>query len=162
MNADAFRHLYGYHFTANRNLWNKSIMRLSDEQFVHTADYSVGSLRNQVVHLMSVDDRWFSALRNVEVPDFLNPADYPLREKIRTEWDAIEANMQEYLATLQDDMLFTQPFVHLNGEPTQLWQVLIHVVNHATDHRAQINVLLDKLGCPTTPQDYMHYIREQH
>jgi uncharacterized damage-inducible protein DinB len=39
-----------------------------------------------------------------------------------------------------------------------LWQVLLHVVNHGTDHRAQLLRLLNDLGVETTSQDYVFYM----
>ena len=39
-------------------------------------------------------------------------------------------------------------------------KVLIHVVNHATDHRAQTLRQLADLGVKTYPQDYVFYAYE--
>jgi uncharacterized damage-inducible protein DinB len=55
MNAEAFRHFYDYHFNENRKIWDRYIVPLSHEQFNQKVDYSHGSVRDQVVHLMSVD-----------------------------------------------------------------------------------------------------------
>ena len=41
-----------------------------------------------------------------------------------------------------------------------LWQALLHVANHGTDHRAQILRLLHDLGVETVSQDYIFYIYE--
>ena len=107
---------------------------------------------------MSVDDTWFSALRGVEIPESLNPANFDDRRIIRTHWDTVEQNMRDYLAKLRDDMLFEKPFA--DGEDKDLveWKVLLHVVNHGTDHRAQLLRLLDDLGVKTGPQDYIFYV----
>ncbi|MGB5844350.1 MAG: DinB family protein, partial [Anaerolineales bacterium] len=67
MNANAFRHFYDYHFNENRKIWDTYITSLPHEQFNQNVDYSYGSVRNQIVHLMSVDDIWFSGLRGVEI-----------------------------------------------------------------------------------------------
>ena len=106
MNANAFRHFYDYHFTENRKIWEPYITSLSHEQFTQNVDYSFGSVRNQIVHLMSVDDTWFSGLRGVEIPESLNPANYDDRKIIRAHWDNVEQNMRDCLAKLRDDMLF--------------------------------------------------------
>lgn len=156
MNADAFRHVYNYHFSENRSMWDTCIMPLSQEQFTQPVHYSIGSIRNQVVHLMSVDDTWFCGLRGVEIPEPLDPAHFDDRHSIRAHWDAVEQTMRDYLAALRDDMLFDKP---LDGEDEDLivWQVLVHVVNHGTDHRAQLLRLLNDLGGKTGPQDYIFY-----
>jgi uncharacterized damage-inducible protein DinB len=59
---------------------------------------------------------------------------------------------------LRDDMLNGQPFMALDGDPILLWQVLLHVANHGTDHRAHILVLLEELGVKTFGQDYAYFI----
>jgi len=157
MNANAFRHLYGYHFSENRNIWDLYVAPLSHEQFTQAVNYSHGSVRDQLVHLVSVDDTWFSGLRGVTIPETLNPSDFHDRESIRAHWDNVEQKMRHYLAELRDDMLFSQP---LDGEDKDLilWQVLLHVVNHGTDHRAQLLRLLSDLGVKTTSQDYIFYV----
>ncbi len=159
MNANAFRHLYNYHFYENHKTWEAYIMSLGDEQFTQHADYSRGSVRDQVLHLISCDDAWFSGLRGVAIPEDLDPKNFHDRESIRAHWDVVEQNMRDYLAQLHDDMLFTKP---LGGEDKDLilWQVLLHVVNHGTDHRAQILRLLNDLGVNTTSQDYIFYVYE--
>lgn len=158
MNADAFHHLYNYHFSENRKIWDTHITSLSHEQFTQNADYSHGSVRNQIVHLMSTDNAWFSALRGVEFPGSFPAADFDDRETIRTHWDSVEQNMRDYLANLRDDMLLEKPFAEGEDKDLILWQVLIHVANHGTDHRAQLLRSLNDLGVKTGPQDYIFYV----
>lgn len=160
MNAQAFRHFYDYHFTENRKLWDTYVAQLSNEQFTQAVDYSHGSVRDQIVHLVSVDDTWFSGLRGVEIPEPLKPADFDDRNSIRTHWDNVEQHMREYLATLRDDMLFEKPFADGEDQDLLLWQVLLHVANHGTDHRGQLLRLLTDLGVKTTSQDYIFYAYE--
>ena len=77
MNADAFRHFYNYyHFAANRKIWDHYVVPLSEEQFLQKVYYSYGSVRDQIVHIISCDDTWFRALRDIEIPAPLNPADF--------------------------------------------------------------------------------------
>jgi uncharacterized damage-inducible protein DinB len=156
MDADAFRQLYGYHFVENRKTWDAYITSLSQEAFMR----SVGahwSVRDQIVHLMSVDDTWFSGLRGVEIPEPLEPADFEDRDAIRAHWDEVEQRMRDYLAALRDDMLRDKP-LHGEDQDLAVWQVLLQVVNHGTDHRAQILRLLDDLGVETASQDYIFYV----
>ncbi|NJO81886.1 MAG: hypothetical protein HC828_03285 [Blastochloris sp.] len=154
MNAEAFRHFYNYHFTENRKIWDTYVTHLSNEQFTHAVDYSHGSVRGQMCHIISVDDGWFSDLRGV--PSLDDPDDLPDRASLRAHWDTVEQHMRDYLAALHDAMLATKP---LSGEDKDLllWQVLLHVVNHGTDHRAQLLRLLHDLGVTTTSQDYVFY-----
>lgn len=158
MNANAFRHFFSYHFSENRKIWDTCITSLSQEQFTQDAGYSHGSVRNQVVHLVSVDDTWFSALQGMEIPETLNPTDFDDRDTLRAHWDTVEVKMRGYLSKLQDDQLFEKPFADGEDKDLILWQVLLHVANHGTDHRAQLLRLLNDLGVKTTYQDYIFYV----
>jgi uncharacterized damage-inducible protein DinB len=158
MNSNAFRHFYDYHFAENRKIWDTNITSLSHEQFIRNVDYSAGSVRNQIIHLISVDDAWFSGLRGFDIPKSLDPGAFDDRNTIRAHWDKIEQNMRDYLAKLRDDMLFEKPFADGEDKDLILWQVLLHVVNHGTDHRAQLLRSLNDLGVKTAPQDYIFYV----
>jgi uncharacterized damage-inducible protein DinB len=159
MNADAFRYLYDYHFTENRRIWDNCVTPLSSEQFIQNVAYSHGSVRNQIIHLMGVDELWFSELRSIQPSEPFPATNFDDRENIRTKWDSIEQSMRDYLAHLRDDMLFDKPI----EEPEEdkgliVWQVLLHVVNHGTDHRAQLLRLVHDMGVKTTSQDFIFYI----
>ncbi len=160
MDARAFRHFYDYHFSENRKIWEQCVMQLSDEQFEQDSGYSAGSVRNQVVHMMSVDDAWFGDIQGLAFSGHLKPADFADRQAIRAHWDAVEQRMRAYLAGLQDDMLEGKPILEGEDKELRLWQILLHVANHGTDHRAQLLHLLNELGVKTESQDYIFYVYE--
>jgi uncharacterized damage-inducible protein DinB len=76
---------------------------------------------------------------------------------IRAHWDNVEGSMRDYLSTLRDEMLFEKPFADGEDKDLILWQVLLQVANHGTDHRAQLLKLLTDLGVKTESQDYIFY-----
>ena len=159
MNANAFRHVYDYHFTENRKIWDACSTSLSHAQFTQTVDYSHGSVRDQIVHLMSAEETWFNELRGVEPAEPFSPAALDDRELIRARWDRVEQQMRDYLAPFRNEKLFDSP----NKDPDDdkdliVWQVLLHVANHGTDHRAQLLRLLNDLGVKTESQDYIFYV----
>ena len=161
MNADAFRHFYNYHFAENRKVW-EHVASLSFEQFTQKVDYSRGSVREQLVHLFDAEEMWFSELRGVEpsepLPDTVDADD---RDAIRAHWVRVEGNIRAYLANLEDDFLFTKPIKEPEEDKDLIvWQVLLHVANHATDHRAQLLRALHDLGVETKSQDYIFYVYE--
>jgi uncharacterized damage-inducible protein DinB len=96
-------------------------------------------------------------LQGVEIPEPLDPTDFPDLESVRAYRDNVERKMRDYLAALRDDMLLDKP---LAGEDKDLvvWQVLLHVVNHGTDHRAQLLRVLNDLGVETVAQDYIFFV----
>lgn len=159
MNANAFRHFYDYHLAENRKIWDSYVTPLSHEQFTKNVDYSHGSVRDQIVHLIDVEDVWFSELRGANPSEPIPPADTDDRETIRAHWDSVEQKIREYLAELRDDMLFDKPIKEPEEDKDLIvWQVLLHVVNHGTDHRAQLLRVLNDLGVKTEYQDYIFYV----
>jgi len=161
MNADAFRHFYNYHFAENRKVW-EHVASLTFEQFTQPVDYSRGSVRDQLVHLLDAEDMWFSELRGAQplepLPETVTADD---RNAIRAHWDKVEGTIRAYLANLQDEQLFTRPIKEPEEDQILLvWQVLLHVANHATDHRAQLLRVLHDLGVDTKYQDYIFYVYE--
>jgi len=48
-----------------------------------------------------------------------------------------------------------------NKDTIRIGQVLLHVVNHATDHRAQLLRVLHDLGVKTTSQDHIFYVYDK-
>jgi uncharacterized damage-inducible protein DinB len=134
MNVDTLRHFYNYHFFENRKLWDANITSLSYEKFTQAVNYSYGSVRDQVIHLISVDNICFSELYGVEPSEPLPPTGIDDRTIIRALCDKDEQRMRDYLADIQAEMLFEK----LIKEPEEdkdlmAWQVLFHVVNHGTD-----------------------------
>lgn len=159
MHADALRHFYGYHFAENRALWDRHVAQLSAEQFAQPLAYAHGLVRDQLLHLMDVDDVWFSELQGVEPLEPAAAAQGDDRPLLRARWDAIEQRMRAYLVALQDETLDTRPIQEPEEDRDLLvWQVLLHVVNHGTDHRAQLLRSLHDLGLQTCSQDYIFYV----
>lgn len=157
MNADSLRQYYDYHFAMNRFIWQRFIVPLSQEQFEQPVEYSVGSVRNHIVHLINVDYSWFHDLQGQIPPDWRDPEELSDREEIRAWWDEVIAFQKAYLANLTDEMVVSQP---IQGEDAFMfvWQVLLHVANHGTDHRAQVLRAIHDMGYETMPQDYVFYL----
>jgi uncharacterized damage-inducible protein DinB len=158
MNADDLRHFLNYHLAENRATWDNYILPLPQEQFVQPVEYSIGSVRNQLVHLMSVDNIWFSELRGLDGPAYFNPDDFNDRTVLRAQWDAIEQIMSDYIVKLTDEMLSQKPYGGGEDKDLIVWQILLHVVNHGTDHRAQLLRILHDFGVKTVSQDYIFYV----
>ncbi len=161
MNADSLRQLYNYHFAMNQFIWHRFIVSLTQEQFEQPVEYSVGSVRNQIVHLINVDYSWFHDLQGQVPPDWRIPEEMSDRNTIRAWWDEVVAFQKAYLATLTDEMAAAHP---IEGEDSifAAWQVLLHVANHGTDHRAQILRAIHDMGYETMPQDIVFYWYDVH
>lgn len=111
MTADDFRRLSDYHFAMSRLVWDIA-SQLSDEAFDQEIAYSLGSVRHQLMHLLAVDEGWFTGLRNDPWPEDTAPGapmPTPSRADIRERWDDVERRMREFLDGVTDDALGQQP-----------------------------------------------------
>lgn len=155
--------MYDYNFWAHQHVW-KAVMQLTDEQFHQDLNYSVGPIFIQVVHTMGVE-YWWSHFLCDGIYDFINPDDYKNREAIRAKWDESEAYIRAYLDTLTPQELEREvkpEFWDENEQPIKVWQALMQVANHSTDHRAQTLAGLHRLGAPTIGQDYLMYLHHEN
>jgi uncharacterized damage-inducible protein DinB len=147
--------LFEYNYALYGRLWD-SISQLTNEQFIEEIDYAHGSIRNQMVHVITVDTRWRRGLQGDANARSFNydPNNHPTRASVRALWDDNAQAMQAYVADLDEAVLDHAP----PGMPGPLWQVLLHLVNHGTDHRAQILRQLHDLGAPTFDQDLIIHL----
>ncbi len=153
-----FRTMVDYNYALFDRVW-ESMLTLSEEQFTREVDYSQGSLRNQIVHVAGVDGRWLRGLKGLPNPRNFNPLaqDYPGLEAAHALWNRVAGEVRGYVLTLDEQLLAAKaPEI---DEPA--WQILAHLVNHGTDHRAQMLRQLYDLGAPTFPQDLIFYLWEQ-
>lgn len=164
MTTDYITTLFDYHYGLYRRVW-ASVHTLTDAQFVQDVPYSNGSLRNHLVHVASVDQRWLARVTDSPPPDRLNPVDFPTIKAAQAKWDAVEAAVLAQVHGLEQaalDRVIAFDITRQDGTriATQhpAWQILAHVVNHGTDHRAQLLAVLHQMGAPTFEQDLMIYL----
>lgn len=162
MNAAAIRVLFDYNAWAHAQVW-RCIQQLDDDQFVHETDYSLGSLRNHLVHIASVDARWFARLRGNPLPDQLKPEDFPTREDVSRLWSVIYSDLDVVLANLSDERVSMAVDYTVDGHAyrNEVWKLLLHIVHHGTDHRAQMLYTLHRMGVSTVEQDFVYYLRDE-
>lgn len=165
----AIRTMHTYHAALYARLW-ESLDTLTDAQFVEHIPYSIGSLRNHVIHLASVEQRWFARVVGTPLPERLVYEDYMTRKAARAVWDVAAARVRTALDQLTEaDMarMVTyqvrriDPVERLFEATTAVWQILLHVINHGTDHRSQMLRILHDFGAPTFEQDAVIYWWDQ-
>ena len=78
-----------------------------------------------------------------------DPTEFATVDLLRTRWLEVEHEQAEFVAGLSEESLRTViEYVNTKGESFAypLWQMLQHVVNHASYHRGQVTTLLRQLG----------------
>jgi len=161
MNVETIQMLYDYNYYAHDLVWG-CVLKLSEEQYRQPQTYSVGSIHQQVVHMMSAEYIWFSRLNGTSPSRMFDSSDFSTRDDVKARWDEVEQLVRSYIGQLTDDMLGgTFSYKHTSGQPftTPILHTLLHVVNHATDHRAQTLAMIHQMGGETIEQDLIFYSR---
>ncbi len=154
------RELFDYNYWA-RDRQLEVCATLGEEQFLHPAGNSFGSVRDTLAHLLAVEWVWHERLRG-RSPRSEPPWLAGLRSvgAMRERWKLVEADLREYLAGLDPEAL-SGPLTYVNfaGKTWTypLWQVLFHLVNHQTYHRGQVTTLLRQLGAEPPGIDFLVY-----
>ncbi len=165
MNSNEILTLFDYNFWAFDRVW-ECISQISNEQFLEEIDYSTGSIRNLVVHIMSGNRNWMSRLQDTEMPPRLAFEDFDSLSKTKAKWDELKKEFLDHLNffnQVQLDEKVEWELLSQGLKSTNLrWEILLHLANHGTDHRAQILAILHHhFHVKTVEQDLIYYLAER-
>lgn len=164
MNLQDLRTLLEYHYWARDRLLD-ALEPLDSEQFTRDLGSSFKSIRDTVAHTYAAEWAWHSRWQG-QSPTALLPSDqFPDLASIRAAWSAHEAKVRVFLEELGESGI-TRVFDYklLSGQPgsSPFWQMLQHVVNHASYHRGQVTTMLRQIGAaPPKSMDMIAFYRLQ-
>jgi uncharacterized damage-inducible protein DinB len=132
------------------------------EEYLRPRPYGRGSLRDVLVHLYVAEWRW---RRRFEVGGL--QGDPPEIDRLRTpadlalEWAVERERWRAFLAELDPDREVA--YLRSDGTPDRgiLGALVAHVLNHATQHRAEAAWILTELGLSPGDLDLIVYLRER-
>lgn len=153
--------LLDYHYWA-RDIILDAVTELPRDKFLTPVESSFKSVRDTVAHIYAADLVWYK--RWIGTSSSLIPYDqFPDATSIRTAWKDLEAEVRQFVANLgETGVNRTFDYKLLSGAPdtAPFWEMLVHVVNHATYHRGQVTTLLRQLGAPPPkPTDMIAFFR---
>jgi uncharacterized damage-inducible protein DinB len=154
--------LCDYNYWATRRIVDAAA-NLTAEQFTAPTPLSWGSVRDVLTHVLSAEWIWRLRCQEGLAPAKLfDPAAFPTLDALLARWAEEEAAMRAYVASL-DDAALNRPLTYRNtaGQPFTmlLWQILTHIVNHGTQHRAEVAHVLTSLGHSPGDIDFIVYLR---
>ena len=154
MHADDIRLLFDYSYAATARVLHAA-SRLEPETFTGPpAVRGCASLRDVLVHTLQAERSWREGLRTrgEDPAAAFDPAAFPDVLTLTHVWRADEERMRSWLARL-DDTDLNMPAAE--GRP--LWQCLVHVVNHGTQHRSEAAMMLTHWGQWPGELDLIYY-----
>ncbi len=150
MTVQDLRTLLDYHYWARDRMLD-ALDSLTAEQLNRDLGSSFKSIRETVAHLYAAEWAWHQRWQGQSPTALLSPDLFPDLAAIRRQWTAHEGKMRAFLDGLDDDAI-ARPidYTLLSGAAgsSPLWQMLQHVVNHASYHRGQVTTMLRQLGVP--------------
>jgi uncharacterized damage-inducible protein DinB len=164
MNAKDILALFDYNYWANNRILNAAA-RLTNEQFTAPGNLSFGGVRGTLVHAFGAEYLWRKRTQERTSPSAMPPeSEYADLAFLRARWDEEESRMRSFLESLPDEAL-QESFRYKNVKGIEfesiLWQALAHVVNHGTQHRAEVAVLLTDFGQSPGDVDMLLFLREK-
>ena len=156
MHADEVRWLFAYDRWATRRVL-AVLDELDPELWGRVNVVGERGLGSILVHHLGASQRWRVGLQSQGEEEGPEPEVEPLpsSDELRSRWDAEWAAVDAWLPGLTDQ------FVGIAYEGVPVWQMLVHVVNHGTQHRAEAAALLTTEGRSPGDLDRIDYPEEQ-
>ena len=155
--------LIGYNAWRNALVLNAAAGLGPDALYAPTR-FPMGSLGGTLIHAMGAERIWTQRLTGIPTTPFPRPAEFPDLESIVRAWGPVEESLRAYALGCSDaDLARVFEFRRLNGEKYSavIGDVLLHVVNHGTQHGAEIAQMLTELGRSPGDIDLIGFTRER-
>ena len=156
MQADEVRWLFAYDRWATRRVLSV-LDGLEPELWGRVDVVGERGLGSILVHHLGASQRWRVGLQSQgdeEGPE-AEREPLPTVDELQSRWEAEWAAVDGWLPGLTDG------FVGLVYDGVPVWQMLVHVVNHGTQHRAEAAALLTAEGRSPGELDMINYAEEQ-
>jgi len=118
-----------------------------------------GSVANNLWHMLIVHRLWLARWKGDPLP----PVERPVIPSWRAAYAASHAALREYVASLTAaDVTRRVKYTPRSGVPREqpLDQLILHLTNHGTAHRAETGLLLERLGRSPGDLDYTVFMNE--
>lgn len=152
MQLDELRSLVDYHYWARDRVLDAAAA-LPPEQLTRDMGNSFRSIQDTLSHLYAAEWAW--CLRwNGTSPKSFPPDVFTDVPALRAKWGELEAKVRAVLDRMGTEGLDRViEYTMLNGDQraSVFWQMVQHVVNHASYHRGQVTTMIRQLG-GTPPQ----------
>jgi uncharacterized damage-inducible protein DinB len=162
MTREDLRTLLDYHYWARDRLL-AALDPLAPEQFTRDLGSSFRSIRDTAVHTYAAEWAWYSRWQG-QSPTALIPSDrFPDVAALRAAWTELEGKVRRFVDEGGErgvDRVIEYRLLSGDAGASPLWQMLQHVVNHASYHRGQVTTMLRQIGgTPPKSMDLIAFYR---
>jgi uncharacterized damage-inducible protein DinB len=122
---------------------------------------SHGGIEGTLAHVFQADRAWLSRLtENPHRMAMQDPGEVHDLPFLRGAWPDLHGKWLAWAGSaIPDDVIW---YKNLAGREFQnpVWQIVLHVVNHATQHRGQVSAMLRMAGVAPPATDLIAFYRE--
>jgi uncharacterized damage-inducible protein DinB len=131
---------------------------LGAERFLRPVGGSFPSLRDTLAHMLAVEWIWLEHWKGRSPKALIPASEFPSVETMVERWGAVERDLREYLAGL-DEAALARPLIIVSTRGEQwtypLWRMMAHLLNHQSYHRGQVTTLFRMLGVEPPRVDFL-------
>jgi uncharacterized damage-inducible protein DinB len=162
MNKQDIQLLYKYNDWANKRILDAAA-NVTGEQFLAPASYPHGGLRSTLTHTLFAEWIWRTRWQGESPAYRFNAEDFPTFDSLRARWLEEEKALNSFVDSLTDEKL-NAPFKFKTTRGDEmgniLWQAMVHVLNHGTQHRSESAAMLTEFNHSPGDIDFIMFLRE--
>jgi uncharacterized damage-inducible protein DinB len=164
MTAQDVRTLLDYHYWARDRVLD-AVGQLDQAAFTAPRESSFSSIRDTLAHTYFAEWAWYSRWQGHSPSAFPALDQFANVDALSAAWREIELQVRAFIEPLSDtDLTRVIEYRLLSGveAASPLWQMVQHVVNHASYHRGQVTTMLRQAGAaPARSMDLITFYREK-
>ncbi len=153
------RSLLDYDRWANDKMF-EAASQVNDGELDRKSGASFESIRGSIAHVLQAQRTWLGRWTGGS-PELV--ADVSLGG-LRTAYAATHTALCDFLDSRTEEQLAAViAYTDSAGEPhaRRAWQLIAHVVNHGTHHRAETGMLLGMIGHSPGDMDYLYFAPDE-
>jgi uncharacterized damage-inducible protein DinB len=121
-----------------------------------------GSVHGTLAHLLVADSLWWARWHGDSPQKLPDGAQYTSLPMIREAWKPFMVERRAWIEGLSgDDLTRIIEYKNTKGRAFShpLWWLLYQVVNHGTDHRSHLSIMMTEVGFPPPQLDFIAFVR---
>lgn len=162
MVVDLIHNLYQYNTWANARILDTAA-QLHPDQLRAETNSSFGSVNSTLVHILEAQWVWLQRWQGHSPSVRLDPKTFLDLNHLRARWDEVDRETQDFVASCTEAEL-AREITYRNYQNElwtyPLWQQMLHQVNHATQHRSEVAMVLSTWGFSPGWLDFLYFIDE--
>ena len=154
--------LYTYNRWANARILSAAA-KISAAQFLAPAEFPHGGLRGTLVHTLFAEWVWRMRWQGSAPSARWKPEDFPTIAHLKTRWMEEEIKLIEFVDGVTEKRLKAEfDYISTEGRAHRrvVWETMLHLVNHGTQHRSEAAAILTVIGQSPGDIDLIEFLNE--